>query len=152
MDYLKCNWFDEESLFKENWHGYDTFSFSINKPIYLIGLGIHGRTPNSGLKIKNPERFFLTLRNQTDYLLANTQVVIHHDGSKKVYEVFYEKPVLLEIKTAYHLRIARTCQNDLENFVGSRMVDECFVDDIKFEKENYFKENSIISCILFKKK
>lgn len=152
MDIKRCNWHNESIRHKTNWPGFDTFSFSVKTQIYLLGLGMFGRTPNSLMSVTNPENFLLTLRDANDYLLANNHVSVEHDGSSKIYEVFYEKPILLDAKSVYHLRIARNRQSEMENFIGIGKKLECNVDGVIFEKENYFRESNVISCILFQEK
>lgn len=152
MEIKRCNWHNESIRHKTNWPGFDTFSFSVKSPVYLLGLGMFGRTPNSLMSVTNPEPFLLTLRDANDYLLANNHVNVEHDGSSRIYEVFYDKPILLDAKTVYHLRVARNRPSEMENFIGIGKRQECNVDGVIFEKENVFRESNVISCILFQEK
>lgn len=150
INYKKCNWYVDEKPDRTNWHGFDTFSFSVNKPVYLCGIGLYGRTPNSLLEFKKPESFDFSVRNQDYCLIAENDVEVHHNGSSKIHEVLLKNYVLLEKRMVYHLRIAQKNKYEFENFIGVGTKTECNINGVIFKNENYFRQSYVISTIIFK--
>lgn len=150
INYKKCNWYDDVEPDRTNWHGFDTFSFSVNKPVYLCGIGMYGRTPNSSLEIRKPETFDFSVRNQDYCLIAENDFEVRHDGSPRVHEVLLKFDVLLEPRMVYHVRIAQKIKNEFENFIGVGIKNECNINGVVFKNENYFRESCVISTIIFK--
>lgn len=148
--YKKCNWYEDAEPDRTNWHGFDTFSFSVNKPVYLCGIGMYGRTPSSSLEIRKPETFDFSVRNQDYRLIAENDVEVRHDGSTRIHEFLLKNYVLLEEQMVYHLRIAQKIKNEFENFIGVGSKTECNINGVVFKNENYFRESCVISTIIFK--
>lgn len=149
-NFKKCNWYYDTEPDRTNWHGFDTFCFSVNKPVYLCGIGIYGRTPSSSLEIRKPEAFDLSVRNQDYCLIAENDVEVRHDGSPRTHELLLKNYVLLDERRVYHLRIAQKIKNEFENFIGVGIKTECNINGVVFKNENYFRQSCVISTIIYK--
>lgn len=104
----------------------------LDKPIYLYGFGIYGRTPDK-LDGNNDENFKIYLENSSrDCELTEEEVVVEHDGTTKTYDLFYETPMLLDVNTSYGFGVLGNEEILFERFNGVDYKKEITCDDVQF--------------------
>lgn len=104
----------------------------VDKPIYLYGFGIYGRTPDK-LDGNNDENFKIYLENSSrDCELTEEEVVVEHDGTTKTYDLFYETPMLLDVNTSYGFGVLGNEEILFERFNGVDYKKEITCDDVQF--------------------
>lgn len=125
------------------------FGFSADKPIQFHGFGILGRVDS--LYIQNPENFLIQLRDtETNTVILSDIVMVHHDGTKKVYELIFNNPKRLEANKAYTISINRQEYREFLNYVydDADIEQKIKVDGVIFNLESFYGYN-IITSLLF---
>lgn len=94
------------------------FHISVSKNVFLCGFGVYGRRPEA-LENYREMKYTITLKNADDLILAKISKTFDCDGTDKIYEIFFQFPVLLEPLALYNIRVHLDGPNDkFINFYG----------------------------------
>lgn len=119
--------------YDSNWNGYDYMWFTVDKSIYCSGIGMYGRTINGQLNFQNEEKFIIKISDFEQVLNVN-MVTVRHDGSPKMYELFFDQPIWLKNGKKYNLSINRKIHQKFENYTVA-------------EPKKYYKMEDVICMI-----
>lgn len=104
----------------------------VDKPIYLLGFGIYGRTADE-LDDNNVENFKIYLEDSSrDCDLTEEEVEVKHDGTTKTYDLFYETPMLLKENTSYGFGVLADEEILFKRFNGVGYKKEIISDEVHF--------------------
>lgn len=123
----------------------------VNKPIYLLGFGIYGRTPDN-LDTENAiENLKIYLENSTaDCELTEEEVEVQHDGTTKTYDLWYTTPMLLKADTCYGFGVLADEEILFKRFNGIDYKKEIISDDYQFKTiKCWFAQ--LINSVYFKR-
>lgn len=129
------NLFEEgDPIVKKNCSGITHIFLEVDKPIYLNGFGIFGRTPDnlSDDPENNRETCMIYLENNSIGLdLYEDEDRFNHDGTSKTYKMCYPGPMLLKENVTYAFGVL-SCYTEVERFNGTKYRKEVVCDGVKF--------------------
>lgn len=112
---LKTLKFSERPVFAKNLYltGYDLFHFTVSHSIHFQGIEIYGRKE---VKVQNPEKFIIKLKDENQRVLCENIIEINHNGSDKLYELLFNDPYVLEAHKKYIISIQREKPGSFLNY------------------------------------
>lgn len=124
-----------DEIVKNKSSGTTHIFLQVDKPIYLHGFGIFGRTSNS-LSVnqsENRETCNIYLENNSIGLdLYEDEDHFDHDGTPKTYKMMFPGPMLLKENVVYAFGVL-CCREEVERFNGTNYKKEIICDGVKFD-------------------
>lgn len=128
--------------------------FSTNKDILMCGFGLFGRAPydnDQELDISfKDEEVTCTIEDDGGNIIASKSVNIVHDGTDKIYEVFFKEEILLNKDKEYDLYVNR--ESPCGMFWGNKATELVHQDEVEFKFPSLipYYEDKTTAGIIFK--
>lgn len=122
------NLFEEgDEIVKNKSSGITHIFLEVDKPIYLLGFGIFGRTS------AGQENCLIYLENNSIGLdLYEDEGNFDHDGTTKTYKMMYPGPMKLKKNVVYAFGVL-SCREEVERYNGTNYKKEIICDGVKFK-------------------